>query len=265
MNKLWLKGLPIILTAATLIGGFSACGPSKKVAENSVTVEVQPKLTNYEELYTKSFVYENFTGKARMRYEGNGQKQSFTATIKMKKGEKVWASIVALGIQEVARALITPEKLQAVERLSRSAYDMSFEEGVRKLNAPISFDMLENLLIGNPVVTGAQVSSVKLVEENVEITVKKDEYVQLLTYNIDTRQLLTQTISSENKNFQCTIQYSNYTILGGQNFALKRSISIEDKAKGQSTLLEMEFINEDLNGGIDFNFSIPSNYKLKEL
>lgn len=266
MNRLTLKNYCIKIATATAFACFLAsCGGSKKVAQQPVVTNPPVQAKDYSELYTRVFIYKTFSGKAKMKYDGPNQKQSFSANLKMQKGEKVWASIVALGVAEVARAQITPDKLQAVERLNRNSYDMSFEEGVKKLNAPISFPMLENLLIGNPVMAGLKVQSAKEEGEDIILKMEQDGYQQILIYDKATQTLKQQEIRSEAKKFNCTIDYSDYTVVAGQNFAKNRNIKIEDKNKNQTTILNMEFSSHDVDGAVEFQFSIPSNYKAKSL
>lgn len=265
MNKFCINPIFYICCSIAMIILASSCGPSKKAARTAVEAGPVEQPKDLSDLYKKHFVYSTFSGKAKMRYEGGGQKQSFTANLKMKKGETIWASIIALGIQEVARAQITPERLQAVERLSRSSYDMSFEEGVKKLNAPISFPMLENLLIGNPVLLGEKVKATKVQGSEILITVEKDGYVQTLTYDANAQTLMKQVIESSAKKFVCSITYADHVIVSGQQFAKTRSIKIEDKAKNKTTLLDMEFTTHDVDGAVDVNFSVPANYKQKSL
>ncbi len=265
MNSVAINRIFSWCSALALIFFVASCGPSKKAAKKAEEVGPVEQPADFADLYKRNFVYKTFSGKAKMKYEGNGQKHNFTLNLKMQKGEKIWASIIALGIQEVARAQITPDKLQAVERLSRSAYDMSFEEGVKKLNALVSFPMLENLLIGNPILIGEKIKATKVQGSEVVISVEKDGYVQTLTYDVNTQTLKQQVVESTAKQFVCSITYADYVVVTGQNFPKNRSIKIEDNAKNQTTLLEMEFNNYDLDGAVEFNFSVPGNYKQKSL
>mgnify|MGYP003584219923 CR=1 FL=1 len=245
----------------------TACKTTKKVPKKDEPVVEVPvvKSEDFSKLYERGFVYNTFSGKAQMHYVGNDKDQNFSANIKMEKGKKVWLSVIALGIQEIARAQITPERMQAIERLSRSAYDMAFEDGLKKLNAPIEFPMLENLLIGNPVMQNLKVKEVKQNGSEVKIITEKDGYVQTLTYDKNTQTLTEQLITSEEKKFKCTVKYSDYVSVAGQAFAKSRVINIEDQAKNKTTLLEMDFNKYDLDGAVDIQFSFPPNYKMKDL
>ncbi|WP_129021991.1 DUF4292 domain-containing protein [Edaphocola flava] len=245
----------------------SSCKTTKKVPKNDEPVVVVPEVKKEDlgKLYEHGFVYNTFSGKAQMHYVGNDKDQNFAANIKMEKGKKVWLSVIALGIQEIARAQITPERMQAIERLGRSVYDMSFEEGLKKLNAPIEFPMLENLLIGNPVMQDLKIKEIKQNGSEVKIVTEKDGFVQTLTYDKNTQTLTEQLITSEKKKFKCTVKYSDYVAVNGQAFAKSRVINIEDLAKNKTTLLEMDFSKYDLDGALDIQFSIPSNYKMKDL
>ncbi|RQO30716.1 hypothetical protein DBR32_08275 [Taibaiella sp. KBW10] len=267
MNRLLYRNAAFTAVAASVMLFGASCKTTKKVkkAEEPTVVVPVVKPDDFGKLYERSFTYSTFSGKAQMHYVGNGQDQNFTANIKMEKDKKVWLSVIALGIQEIARAQVTPEKMQAIERLSRSAYDMTFEEGLKKLNAPIEFPMLENLLIGNPIMQKLKIKDIANTGSEVKIVTEKDGYVQTLTYDKNTQNLIEQLVVSEAKKFRCTVKYSDYVVLNGQAFAKTRSINIEDQAKNKTTLLEMDFSKYDLDGALDIQFSIPSNYKMKQL
>lgn len=267
MNRLMFKSTALTVIIAGLMLSGTSCKTTKKVKKEEVPVVVTPvvKPDDFSKLYERSFTYTTFSGKAQMHYVGNGQDQNFAATIKMEKDKKVWLSVIALGIQEIARAQITPEKMQAIERLGRSAYDMTFEEGLKKLNAPIEFPMLENLLIGNPVMQNLKIKDISSTGSEVKIITEKEGYVQTLTYDKNTQNLIEQLIVSEAKKFKCTVKYSDYVAVNGQAFAKNRVINIEDQAKNKTTLLEMDFNKYDLDGALDIQFSIPANYKMKSL
>jgi hypothetical protein len=184
MNKMIKNRSAIILSLLSLALFISSCGGAKKLVSTTpepVQPDVQPK--DYTDLYKRVFVYETFAGKVKMKFEDAKQKQNFTANLKLQKNEKVWASIIAMGLAEVARAQITPQKLQAIERINRNAYDTDFQAGIKKLNAPITFPMLENLLIGNPIMEGLKVDKVEEQGSNVVLTMQDDGYVQVLTYD----------------------------------------------------------------------------------
>lgn len=264
MNRNNLNRRFLILAIMPIAIFLASCGGAKKVAQPKTPTKPVVQAKDYSELYKTVFEYETFAGKAKMKFENEKQKQNFTANLKLQKKEKVWASIIAMGLAEVARAQITPDKLQAIERINRNAYDMGFQEGIQKLNAPITFPMLENLLIGNPIMEGLKVENVKEQGSEVVLTMQHDGYVQVLTYDKNLQTLLRQEIKSEAKKFFCAIEYKDYITLLGQNFSKSRLIKIEDNAKGTTTLLEMDFNSHELNVPLDIQFSIPSNYKKKE-
>ncbi|HRP90137.1 MAG TPA: DUF4292 domain-containing protein [Edaphocola sp.] len=265
-NNIAFKGIGIFVIIGLLLT-LNSCSGTKKVTKKDATVEVvKPVTPDFNKLYQQIFTYNTFNcSKVKLNYKSSSQSQSINANLKMQKGEKIWASLVAMGIAEVARALITPERLAAVERLSKSSYDMSFEEGIAKLNAPITFPMLENLIIGNPIMGELKIESSKVENEEIILTMNKDGFTQKLVYDLKEQTLKQQTLSSEIKKINITADYDKYIVIGGQRFSTIRKIELDDQKNNRKVTLSVDFTNPELDKPLEFSFSIPSSYKAKKL
>ncbi len=97
------------VTAGLLLAGvfaFPACNTSKKItAVEPTKVETGMKPEAY---LAQKIQYSTFSGKAQMHFENKDQNQDFSGNIRMQKDKNIWASVVALGIAEVAVPRLPP-------------------------------------------------------------------------------------------------------------------------------------------------------------
>ncbi len=248
----------IIAAAAVLL---LITGQSCNTAKKTATAPVKPVSQDRtpEEYLKQSIAWSTFNGKADMHFEHKDQNQDFTGNLRMRKDKDIWASIIALGIAEVARASITPDSLRAIIRIGKKAYALSYEEGLSLIQAQVEFPVLQNLFIGNPLISDGPVKSAKTVDSLMLITLSKDDFTEVLTYNKKTGVLQELQLNSEQRNFKCNIRYEKYgPITGQQPFAFNRYIIINNK--GEEIKLNMEFSKAELDVPVETAFSIPDSY-----
>ena len=103
---------------------------------------------------------------------------------------------------------------------------------------------------------------VKKAEEKdslVLLTLVKDDFNEVLTYNKQTGALQHLELRSDKRDFKCTIRYEKYgPITNKQPFAFNRYIVITNK--GQEVKLDLEFSKAELDVPVDVSFSIPDSY-----
>jgi hypothetical protein len=250
-SKIILGGLALMLTAA-------ACSTAKKVATTEPVKTVET--LKPEDYLSHTIAWTAFNGKADMHFENKDQNQDFAGNLRMHKDKDIWSSIIALGIAEVARAYITPDSLKAMVRIGKKAYVLSYKEGLELIQAQVEFPVLQNLFIGNPLISGVPVKHVEQKDSSIIITQVKDDFTQDVTYNKRTGTLTHLTLSSPQRNFKCEIRYEKYgPITNQQPFAFNRYIMINNK--GEAIKLDMEFSKAELDVPIETAFSIPDSYE----
>lgn len=250
-----------ILMLAVLPLLVAACGSSKSAVETPVTrTKMSPKDYLEQQIH-----FNTFSAKAQMHYEGDGTSQDFTAHIRMHKEKDIWASITALGgMIEALRAYIVPEKLRAINRLGREYYDLGYQEGLNLIQAEVSFDDLQNLFTGNPLMADMPINSSSETDSSVTIVLKKDDVTATLLYNTITGLLQTTELKASGRDFHCRIVYSDYgSITGKQPFSFKRNIQISNG--GKLIRLDMNFNKAELNVPLDVSYAVPSSYKKADI
>lgn len=264
------------------IAAFSSCRGSKKatrkknVADSTITVKkdtvIMSNPINNEKgiliaalkpLWAKEIHYADFSGKAKCHYEGKGNKQDFTANIRMKEGKEIWVSVTALGgIVQVARILITPDSFKLVNYLENSYMLMPLSEAKKVLPVPMDFTILQNLIVGNVLKKEGQFTDATDFGGSLSLQVDGADFIQQATYNkIDSTLRSLQMRSVGNNNTTGMIQYGNYEKRSNQTISMSRAININNN--GEQYFLEMNFTNIDLDRVVDMPFSIPSKYERK--
>lgn len=254
------QGLISILFLVTLgsVGMvfISSCAGSKKIA---APVERPREGRSPEEYLAQKIVYTSFAGKAQTHFESKDQNQDFTTNLKMKKDQQVWASIVALGIAEVARASITPDSLRAVIRIGKKAYALSYEEGLKLIQAQVDFPVLQNLFIGNPLIDKGPIQNSQIKDSLLHITMVNEDFKQELIYHTGTGLLERLNLTSAKRDFACNIIYGKYGAVNyKQPFAFSRTMVIDNA--GEQVKLNLEFSKAELDVPVDLPFEIPASY-----
>jgi len=258
-RNLFLTGRGLILLAAMLLAA-GACKTTRKAAPSEPVKPPVAQERKPEAYLAQTIAWNSFSGKADMHFENKDQNQDFTGNLRMQKDKDIWASIVALGIAEVARASITPDSLRAIVRIGKKAYALSYKEGLELIQAQVEFPVLQNLFIGNPLINNVPVKKSETRDSLMLITLAKDDFTELLTYNKRTGLLQELQLSSEQRGFACRIRYEKYgPVTGQQPFPFNRYITIDNK--GQQIRLDMEFSKAELDVPVETGFSIPDSYE----
>ena len=233
--------------------------------------EPKPKLNDAKKELIESLMpvwyrelsFKTFSGKAKMHYHARGQKQEFTAHIRIAKDQKIWVNITALGgVVGVARVLITPDSIFLVNQLQKEAYRMHISEANKLLPAPVSFVIMQNLIIGNVLKKEGKATDATDFGGSLSLQVEDGNQVQSAAYNKTDTSMRSLQILSKNQNGPTgMIQYGNYNNIEGRNFAESRVINVSNN--GEPYYMDMNFSNEEFDKELEFPFSIPKNYTIK--
>ena len=259
------RKIGIVIGAGALLMSIEACHTTKKgltVDEPKVIADTTKKVAlQAEDFLSRNISWNTFNGKAGLHFEKGDKNQDLSCNLKMKKDKEIWASLIALGIIEAARAKITPDSLQAIYKIDKIAYVLSFKEGQELIGAQVEFPQLQRLFVGNPLI-GPEVKVAKFEEQDstVKIIQVQDGYTQTLTYDKKRFTLTQLQLTSTEKQFDCTISYEKYSAITLQQpFAYVRHMVIHNK--GQEIKLDMDFSRAELDTPVETNFSIPDSYE----
>ena len=129
-----------------------------------------------------------------MKFLSGGKKQSFNAQFRIDYDKTIWVDISALGLS-VARAILTPTRVQAINRINKVYYDYSFDEIKKLINVDIDFKTLQDIIIGNAIGGNGEVFEFTQFGGTVNIGLKDKEFLNRLTYNRSDSTIASNTIT----------------------------------------------------------------------
>ena len=103
-----------------------------------------------ENMENSMLQYEWFSAKVATEMSVKGENHSFRTNLRMRKDSVIWMSISpALGI-EIARVIITPDSVKVLDKWNDEYFLGNHEFIEDKLNMSMEFSMLQDMVIGNP-------------------------------------------------------------------------------------------------------------------
>ncbi len=230
--------------------------------ESGVSTEKQTLINTLSPLWQKSTSFSTFSGKAKMHYAGTGQKQEFTANIRIQKDKIIWVNVTALGgIVNVARVYITPDSIFLINYLQREAYKMHISQANKLLPAPVNFRIMQNLILGDALTQAGQPLDASDFGGTLSIETEDGGIRQLLSYNKTDSTMRSLQMRTRDNQTEGMIQYGNYDMVSGHRFATSRAINLSNN--GEPYYLDMNFNTAEFDLPTDFPFTIPKNYTLK--
>ncbi len=192
---------------------------------------------------------------------------SVKLTIYNEKSEKIWMN-GQVAILNAGRALATPERFQAYEKLNKTYIDedYAFINDLLGVNF-IDFESLEKLLLGKPFTPiDWDNSQVDISEE--KITIKSLEPISIsldgivYEYFVDLQfdgqlNLIKVLVEDQTHNKGVEINYENHTEYMNMNLPKLVNINVIDNKPKQITLEYNNFDNQKMNTP----FTIPSGYE----
>lgn len=211
----------------------------------------------------RNIEYKNLQLKAKMHYESADQKQNFTVNFRLKKNEVIWASISGFGL-EVARALITPDSVRAIDKFNKRVYLYTFKDLQKLINIDVDFNTLQQIIIGNAIAVDGKIADIKELAGISTFFIKGADYTNQLSYNkFDStlKQIQVQTMRPVSSS-SILINLTNYKQEEKYKLYTYREYHIQD-VKGAAQLI-MDINKFEFDQEIDFPFKVPANYKFKD-
>ncbi len=256
-SKSGISAWMILLLSGLLF--LNACNTAKR-AEGSKLKKKSLKFVE-NQLERNLFDADWLRMKAKITADDGKQKQSFNADIRLRKDSVLWMSISPTILKiEVARVLIRPDSVQVINRLNKQYYatDVSFLESLT--NYPLDFQMLQNILFGNPVVKG---------EEKATLSITKDHYclqnslqdLVLETCLSPEGYTIAQMTVQDTLHRNLKVSLEDYKPIEKQVFSEKRFISIETPQKYE---VDIKLSKIKVNEVQKISFSVPEKYEKVE-
>ena len=198
--------------------------------------------------------------KANVSYKDNKQSQSVTAEIKIKKDEMILVSIRFLGIT-VAKALITPDRVQYYEKPNSTYFDGDYSTLSKWLGTDLNYQKIQNLLLGQPLDNLRDFKYSSSIFEDLYALASVNKSTVKQGYYFEAAQFLLkmQTLTEESQGKSLTVFYQEHS-----DFAqgtLPKRFSIEASQKKGTSFIGVDYKSVTFNEEFSFPYSAPSGYE----
>jgi hypothetical protein len=144
------KGNLSILVLVVFLAGLS-CSTSRKSTLSTNSAEARSSQYVMKRLKDQQVDVKDFNARAKIKYDDGDQRISFAAQLRMKESHYIWISASFL-TYEVARILIRPDSIFAINRLEKSYVSESYNKFNQSYEIPATYEQLEQMLLGNSII-----------------------------------------------------------------------------------------------------------------
>lgn len=250
------------LLIVCICGSLAAFGCKAKkqtvVSSKPVTTVPDKSLSKLDAIRSSQLTYNSFSGRAKTRLDINGSSNDVTLNIRIQRGKKIWVSVTAIAGIEVARALITPDSLQVVNKLQGLYLQKPFSYIYSYTSQQINFDSLEALLVGNAIP--------QLINDNAKLqadsgrTVMSGNLQELAYKLILGADLKADHTELSDQDAGQSLIVDNSVFIPAANRILPSQIDMSSVMPKKRVKMSMHYIKADFDQPLEYPFSIPSGY-----
>ncbi len=246
-----------ILVICCLVAVFG-CKAKKQLTVNRPVVVPPKHVDQLSPIRSKQVIFNTFSAKARTSLNIDGSTNDCTLNIRINRDKEIWVSVTALLGIEVARAVITPDSIQVINRLQGVYMKKPFSFIHSYTNKQVNYTMLQALLIGNAIPQLLNDSTrYNSADNNITLSGNLKDLVYKLIVGHDMK--VTQTNLSNQEAGQ-SLQINNNAFMVSNNQEVPSQIDIASVAKDKKIQVNLRYVKVDFNQQQDYPFSIPDKY-----
>lgn len=227
---------------------------TQKIIPTEESVDKSLKSEEIIRLHQAAFPkFETLSGNVSIDFDNGNHQQTLPFTLRMKKNEAIWLS-APLGI---AKAYLTPEKIQFYNKMDNSYFDGDYSLIENMIGVELNYQMLENLLFGQLVL---QANSYEVTPSNTGFLCESKSVEPFGIQSVINSGFRVENslLTHKNENLNVRVAYSYQTI---ENQLFPSEISVKSHSERTQTTITISFENIELNRQLNFPFKIPSGYK----
>jgi hypothetical protein len=237
-----------------------SCSAKKAVIAETVANDKLTADKIIDDHYKNKFNFNTLYIKSNVSYKDPNQSQNVTAEIKIKKNEIILVSIRILGIT-VAKALITPEKVQYYEKLNSSYFDGNYSTLSKLLGTELDFQKVQNLLLGEAfdnLKTGKY--NFTLEDNKYKLASVSNSGISKTIYLSGDNYLVKKEVISQ-PGLERMLQIIYPARKSAEEYNLPSGISIEANQKSEKTIININYNSISFNEELSFPYSVPNSYE----
>jgi hypothetical protein len=204
--------------------------------------------------------FTTFSAKLKVDFESETKQMSgINVVIHMQKDSIIWISASMPIVGEVARAIITPDSLKAIDKFHKKQFLRATKDAKDILNIPFDFITLQNLIVGNPVYLTDSIYQVIKTPSVISFSCDSTLFTSLFNVFADDYVLQQSKVMDKDTTHKrsCELTYGEYKTQDGHKFATRRRIFVEEK---NVTKINMDFNKVEFDQPVAFPFTIPASY-----
>ncbi len=261
-NFLYLLFLCIILS--------ESCKTPKKAHINNAKKDTLSDyvLTNFA---AHRFICNKLNAKVDVLTNIDGKKQSFSATIRMKKDSIIWISVSPfLGI-EIMRIVLTQDSAKVLNRLDNTYFLTDNNYLKTMLKADVDFNMLQAVMLGNDFphfesgvfdvkrkdnefcLNTKKRAKLRNVHNNSNLTINQEIHLDADTYKI-----IKNNFNDVEEKYKFDLVYSNFKTIENQLFPY--NIDCKIVTGNKTSDISVEYSKLNLTSDFSYPFAIPDKY-----
>jgi len=238
-----------------------SCKSTKVVTGGTVDTKLSSKSV-IKAHYQNEVGFKTLTGRVKINYSDGETSQSVSVSLRMEKDKAIWMS-APLGI---VKAYITPDRVSFYNKLENEYFDGDFTYLSNLLGTEVDFSILQNLLTGQAIVDLRQEKyDIDISSDSYRLTPKQQGVLYKTLFKVEPKnfKMGLQQLSQPAEKRVLEISYKNYQSL--DNEILPNEIMVKAISKDNENNIDLEFKNLELNGTVNFPYSIPKGFNEIEL
>ena len=254
-----MKSYSIIL----FLGGMlllAGCKGSRKITDEGLLKTKEAK-TVLKKVQQQNPDFDFISGKGKVGFRDKRLSVRGTYNLRWKRDEFIWMNLKKFSI-EGARILIRPDSIFAIDRINREYYAESFEFAQRFLGMPISFEQVQQLLLGEGLwMDQTESYSADVLDQQYRLRTESEGIERAYLIDPDEYYLNnTQLKQAEEKRY-LEIKQEGYRKIKGDNpFAYIRKVFANSSETGEVSI-DLEFTSLEVDQPTAIRFDIPDNYR----
>lgn len=203
--------------------------------------------------------FTTFSGKAKAQLTINNSSNNVSLNIRINRGQKIWVSITAIAGIEVARALITPDSILAVNKLQGLYVRRPFSYIYKYASDKLDYSSVEALLVGNAIPQLLNENlQMKTDTANINLSGALDELVYNMVLGTDMR---VKETDLSNQSLAQSMQVNNAQPMPVLDKTIPSQIDINSVEGVKKIKISLHYNKVDLDKPLEYPFSIPDGYE----
>lgn len=204
---------------------------------------------NYRTLYIKSSA----------RFEDDRQTHNVSAEIRVLKDEKILVSVRFFGIT-MAKALITPEKVQYYSKPESEYFEGDYSTLSRWLGTDLDYIKVQNLLTGLAMDNLSQGEYASSLEDGLyKLSKLESGTMKAFLFEASRMLIKRQMIDQPAKNRSLAVRYPSHT--PHDKAILPAAIEIDAHQDQKKTSIKINYTGVSFDEDLSFPYSVPGDYQ----